>query len=288
MCDDVMGQSDLAPDFLELVQILRDGGRRIALSVGVCVLIGLGFCLFLPEKFESSATVVLANSKGPGGLSQFADLASVAGIDLGGNGGSASSQPLAVLKSDSLLKELVDSRDLLPVIFANKWNEKTKHWNVNGEKIPDDRNAVDYLKKKVRTVVEDKKAGTITINFEWKNPDQAALWCNDLVRLTNARMRREAIQQSSEMTTFLENELGSNANVAVQQAISRVIEAQLEKMAFAKANEQFALKFVDEAVPARKRSSPKAVLILGFSLFAGLMIAGVSLFLQKQNRENRL
>ena len=175
-----------------------------------------------------------------------------------------------MLKSDSLLKELIDTRNLLPILFASKWDDKAQQWSVAGDKIPDDRNGVEYLRK-IRTVTEEKKSGTITISVKWTNRDQAALWCNDLVRLANARMRREAIQQAADMTNYLESELGTNSNVAVQQAIARVIEAQLGKVAFAKANEQFALKFVDEAVSARKRSSPSYIaLIIGFAFFGGL------------------
>ena len=277
-----LGQRDFAQtnpalNFMELIQIVWRGRRVLVISVAVCLAIGIGLALFLPEKFESSATVVLANSKGPGGLGQFADLASVAGIDIGGGG--PSSQPLAVLKSDSLLKELIDTRNLLPILFASKWDDKAKQWSVAGDKIPDDRNGVEYFRKNIRTVIEEKKSGTITINVKWTNRDQAALWCNDLVRLANARMRREAIQQAADMTTYLESELGTNSNVAVQQAIARVIETQLEKVAFAKANEQFALKFVDEAVPARKRSSPHITLIIGFAFFAGLFLGIMSIIL---------
>ena len=269
-----LGQRDFAQtnpalNFMELIQIVWRGRRVLVISVAVSLAIGIGLAIFLPEKFESSTTVVLANSKGPGGLSQFADLASVAGIDIGGGG--PSSQPLAVLKSDSLLKELIDTRNLLPILFASKWDDKAKQWSVAGEKIPDDRNGVEYWRK-IRTVTEEKKSGTITISVKWTNRDQAALWCNDLVRLANARMRREAIQQAADMTTYLESELGTNSNVAVQQAIARVIETQLEKVAFAKANEQFALTVVDEAVPARKRSSPSYIaLIIGFAFFGGLI-----------------
>ena len=263
-----VAQTNPALNVMELIQIIWRGRRVLVISVAVCLAIGIGLALFLPEKFESSATVVLANSKGPGGLGQFADLASVAGIDIGGGG--PSSQPLAVLKSDSLLKELIDTRNLLPILFASKWDDKAQQWSVAGDKIPDDRNGVEYLRK-IRTVTEEKKSGTITISVKWTNRDQAALWCNDLVRLANARMRREAIQQAADMTNYLESELGTNSNVAVQQAIARVIEAQLGKVAFAKANEQFALKFVDEAVPARKRSSPSYIaLIIGFAFFGGL------------------
>ena len=270
-----LGQRDFAQtnpalNFMELIQIVWRGRRVLVISVAVSLAIGIGLAIFLPEKFESSTTVVLANSKGPGGLGQFADLASVAGIDIGGGG--PSSQPLAVLKSDSLLKELIDTRNLLPILFASKWDDKAKQWSVADDKIPDDRNGVEYFRKNIRTVIEEKKSGTITINVKWTNRDQAALWCNDLVRLANARMRREAIQQAADMTTYLESELGTNSNVAVQQAIARVIETQLEKVAFAKANEQFALKVVDEAVPARKRSSPSYIaLIIGFAFFGGLI-----------------
>jgi hypothetical protein len=161
----------------------------------------------------------------------------------------------------------------LPILFASKWDEKTKHWSVAGDKAPDYRSGVQYLKKSIRTIIEDKKAGTITIKVEWRDRDQAALWCNEIVRITNSRMRREAIQQSSEMISYLEGELGANPNVAVQQSIARVIEAQLEKMAFAKANEQFALKVVDNAVPARVRSSLSPLLVFGLSFIAGLLFS---------------
>jgi len=260
---------------LDVVELLRTvwAGRRTVLWVTVgALVIGLALAFLLPEKFESSATVVPANSKSSGSLGQFADLAAVAGVDVGGASGN--SQPLAVLKSDSLLRELIETKNLLPILFARKWDERRGAWAVTGKKVPDFRDGIKELKK-LRVIADDKKTGVTTITVTWSNADQAAEWCNTLVTLANARLRREAVAQSASAVDYLRDELKSADNLTVQQAISKVIESNMEKMSFAKSNEQFAFKFVDMAVPAKRHSFPNRVLFAVGAFLIGLLGGGV-------------
>ena len=259
-------------DVLELLRTFWVGRRTVLAVTAMTLIVGIALAFLLPEKFESNATVVPANSKSSGSLGQFADLAAVAGVDVGGASGN--SQPTAVLKSDSLLRELIENKNLLPVLFARRWDERRGIWAVTGTRIPDFRDGIRELKK-IRVISEDKKTGVTTITVTWSDAEQAAEWCNTLVTLANARLRREAVAQSASAVDYLKDELKSADNLTVQQAISKVIESNMEKMAFAKSNEQFAFKFVDIAVPAKRHSFPNRLLFAVSALLLGLLGGGV-------------
>src|ERR1700730_5005484 len=57
-------------------------------------------------------------------LGSLGGLASLAGITLGGS----TSEPLAVLESRDLARQFIEQQNLLPVIFARKWDTKLARW----------------------------------------------------------------------------------------------------------------------------------------------------------------
>jgi len=89
---------------------------------------------------------------------------------------------------------------------------------------------------------------------------------------------------------YLEKELGRTSVVELQQAVSRLLEHQLKQAMLAKANQEFAFKVIDPAVPPRERARPKRTLIviagllLGFGLSCSVIWAIASLRLRREVR----
>jgi uncharacterized protein involved in exopolysaccharide biosynthesis len=167
--------------------------------------------LVVQKKYTASVTLSAASDSSANGrmgalssglASQFQGLASLAGV--GGPNDTKKSETLAVLQSESLTEAYIRENNLLPVLYAKRWDPINKKWNVSDpEKVPTLWKANQYFKKNVRNVVIDTKTGLVTLTIVWKDPKIAAEWANGLVRMTNDYLRNQEIEEADRNIAFL-------------------------------------------------------------------------------------
>ena len=87
------------------------------------------------------------------------------------------------------------------------WDAKAGKWLVPPSEQPTLGKAFNYFNSRIRLVSLDKKTGLVTLQIDWRDPQEAALWANTLVSRVNAEMRDRAIKKSDASLTFLEREL---------------------------------------------------------------------------------
>jgi uncharacterized protein involved in exopolysaccharide biosynthesis len=154
------------------------------------------------------------------------------------------------------------------VLYAKKWDSTALKWRVTDpKKIPTLWKANRDFKK-IRSVVDDKKANMVVLKITWKNPQQAAKWANDLVQMTNSYLRDKAIQEAERNIAYL-NEQAAKANmVEARKSIYSLLETEINKEMLARGRDEYALKVVDPAfVPEKPSSAGPVVLgLLGFGL----------------------
>ncbi|MCX7071017.1 MAG: Wzz/FepE/Etk N-terminal domain-containing protein [Gammaproteobacteria bacterium] len=252
-----------------------------ACAVGFGI-VAVGISYVMPEKYV--ATVVLspveddtAGKLGGAGalLSQFGGLSSLAGLS-GGSGRRAIA--VATLQSHALTETFIRDNDLVPVLYAHKWDAAKKTWKTTDpDEIPTPWKAERRFAKKVRDVSEDKKSGLVTLAITWTDPKLAAQWATELVSRANRDLRTRAINESQINLAYLNEQLTKTSVVELQKAISSLIEAEIKKVMIANGREEFAFRVVDPAQVAEERDSPKRALIsvLGFivGLVLGVMVA---------------
>ena len=244
------------------------------------IAIGFGYAFLSKQWFRAEVIMVQVDSKSlPGGLSQLSGLASIAGVNLsrGDN-----QQPLAVLKSKSLVASYIDSNNLVPIIFAENWDAKTGSWLVDEEKVPDILDAVSRFDEDVRQISDDKKTGSITLRVVWHDPETAARWANELVQAANARLRAQALADAERNVSYLQREIASTGVVTLQESLGKVLESEMQKLLLARGNEEFAFKIIDKATPPKKRYRPYRALVLLFSTFVGLLFASLAVYVKRQ------
>jgi LPS O-antigen subunit length determinant protein (WzzB/FepE family) len=241
------------------------------------------------------ATVVLAPSgterlglnAGIGGAGSLSGLAQLAGLSLGSLG-SSTEEALAVLQSRQLTETFLTDNLLLPILYASKWNAEKQVWVVPKDKQPNLAIAFKYFDRKIRTVSNDRRTGLIRLSIEWTDADRAAEWANILVALVNAEMRSRARLEAEASVRHLENELTTTANIETRQAISRLLEAQVNRRMIATVTNDYAFRVIDAAMApdARDFVRPRrlAMLILGPLLGA---IFGVGLILSAASLSHR-
>ena len=109
------------------------------------------------------------------------------------------------------------------------------------------------------------------VTVEWHDPAVAATWANELVDRLNATARRQAIEDAQGSLKFLREEQSKNDMVALQQAVGKLMEAQLQSIMLANVKQEYAFKVIYRAVAPDSDDyvRPRRVLLVGGALSLG-------------------
>ena len=273
-------ESIQANEEISLREIAADiRSARIRIWAAVFVL-GIGGALlghFRQKQYESTVILmpVSGDSSRLGGLgalaSQYGDLASLAGVST--PAASRKNEAVAVLQSELLTEAYIKSQNLLPILlkdsnpsFIGRWRGK------EAERKPTLWKANLFFKKKVRVVSEDKSTGLITLKITWKDPNLAAKWANDLVKITNTYLKDKAVREAERNIAYLNDQESKTTILEARQAIYSLLKNELDNEMLARGREEYALKVIDPAFPPEKPSSLGTVALGLFGLASGLMI----------------
>jgi uncharacterized protein involved in exopolysaccharide biosynthesis len=273
---------------LEAVVAKLWSGRLLITAVVVVFAIG-GFLVsvLMTPVFRAQTVLVdaTADRSAMGGLSaalgQLGGLASLAGINLG-NTGSQVEESIAVLASREFTEKFISDNNLLPKLFADRYDAATGKFVGDEEEWPTLADAYAYFNEDIRFISRDRLSGLITLAIEWRDPDEAARWANLLVERLNQEMRARAIASSTASVGYLEKELASTGVIETRQAITRLMEAQINQRMLANVTVEFAFRVADRAMPPdeRKPVRPRKLTLISVSVVLGLIL-GVTLVLAR-------
>lgn len=238
--------------------------------IGLCVLSAAFAVLYAlsATPIYRSEVVLSPVSKGSmsGTSSPLGGLASFAGITVGG--ATDQVEMLAMLESNGFTAAFIRDKDLLPILFADRWDAQAQKWNASLEEQPDVRDGVRLFNEGVRFISEDApKTGLVTLAIEWKDPKIAAEWAGELVQRINESARRRDIAESQRKLDYLNQEMSKANIVELRQAIARVIEDQINAMMLAQAQAEYAFKVIDPPIIPKKRIWPQRTLIVLVAVF---------------------
>lgn len=277
--------------FRDLLRDMRASKWRLCGLIAVCMLAGIGIGLVVQRQYEASTVLspVTDDSTTRGGglgalASQFGGIASLAGINLLGGASGKRDEAIAVLQSELLTEHYIRDNDLLPVLYAKKWDAAAQKWrDTDPKKVPTLWKANRDFKK-IRAIVDDKKSGMVILSITWTDPKLAAKWANDLVRITNSYLRDKAIKEAQRNIAYLNEQAAKTNVIEAQKSIYSLLESEINKEMLARGREEYALKVVDPAFVPEKPSSAGPLLLglLGFGLgctAAVLVVFGKRVFL---------
>lgn len=289
--------NDTASDSLNLRDMatrLWSGRRWIITSVALFTIAFGVVALVMTPAYRAAAVLVPADADRnllsgslASTLGQFGGLASIAGINLG-DSGSGKEEALAVLKSREFTEHFINDQQLMPILFAKRWDSEAGRWRGKASSHPTPGQAYKRFDD-IRTVSQDKRTGLVTVSIEWKDREQAAAWANGLVARLNAEMRARAIATADASLNYLERELERTSVVSTREAINRLIEAQIRKRMLANVNREFAFRVVDRAIApdADDRVRPKRLLMVVAGLGVGLVLGAFAVLAFAPRRELR-
>ena len=245
-------------------------GRWKLLSVCVLggILVAIALITVLPRQYRAQTTVLTVNTDNPTTQSNVTrSLASLVGVGLRPD--DVREEALALLRSDRLAWEFVTAHKAVEVL-------------TEGEEISEDdlrATVVDRFKNGILSVQDDRRTGLITVSMLWRDRNQAAEWTNAYVRLADETLRAQTLKDSERTLDLLEHELEKTNVIELQNSINRFYETQLQRMLFARARTEFALRTIDPAIaPAEgNTAAPNKTLILAscviLASLAGLFLA---------------
>ncbi len=175
-----------------------------------------------------------------------------------------------MMRSREFTEGFIRDGDLLPRLFYKRWDAAAGRWQGPQEKWPTLAQGYRFFDQRVRQVSRDKVTGLITLDIEWRDPQLAAQWANDLVARLNAEMRERAIKSSDASVGFLQDELTRTNVVDTRLSINRLLESQINRRMLANVTQDYALRVVGRALPPERdeKVSPKrgVMLVLGAAL----------------------
>ncbi len=243
-------------------------------ALGLAAALAAGF-LTRPV-YRASAVVMPVAGKETGNRAVAGLLSRLGGAGALGLGDSSQrDEALAVLKSRQFAERLIVDERLLPVFFADRWDQGTGKWTERDpNRIPTVWDGWIYFDRKVRTVIEDQDRGLVTVRVEWFDPVQAARWTNLMVARANDDLRSRKLRQLESSLAFLQAELGKTQLLELRAAIAEVMESQINERMLANARPEYAFRVIDPAIPADldQPERPKKLLLAAVGIAAGALV----------------
>jgi uncharacterized protein involved in exopolysaccharide biosynthesis len=234
---------------------------------------GLATYLITPVYRATVLVAPTAETMGGTGLAslagQLAGVAALTGVNLGGNNRTA--EAVATLRSRAFTEKFIRERKLLPILYADRWDESAQQWlDESGE--PPSMWAAYELFNSLRSIDEDVTTGLFTVDVNWTDPQLAAEWANGLIDDVNGMLRTRAVAESRQNLDFLGDELEKNSQVQLQTTIYGLIEAEMQNAMLANVKQEYAFRVIDPAKVPEKTHWPKRLLITLLGFAAGLVI----------------
>ena len=185
---------------------------------------------------------------------------------------------IATLKSRQFTERFIKQEKLLPILFADLWDQDAGSWLVDDKsEVPTLLDAYEVFNKKVRRVTEDRMTGMVTLSISWSDPQLAADWANRMIQAVNAALRLEVAEDSNKAIAYLQAQLKQTSAVELQDVLHRLIESEMKEAILANINEEYAFRVIDPAVVPEEPFSPKipSLAVLGVVIggLVGLFVA---------------
>jgi len=210
-------------------------------------------------------------------VSQFSNLASLAGVGLGTDNHKFES--VALLQSETITEDYIRNNNLLPVLYPRLWDAAAGRWKSSepGD-IPTVWKATQRFKRHIVNVTTDARTGLVTLTITWGDAHLAAQWANGLVKMTNDYVRGKAMVESDRNVAYLNGEAAKTDVVGVKQAIYALLQSEISKGMLARGSEEYALKVIDRAVPPEEPYMPQPLTWTLIGVASGLLVSVIAAF----------
>ena len=282
-------------DLRELFTVLWADRKFIACVTSVFAVIAVIVALMIPNQYKATAVVAPAQSGGSSMLgamaSQFGGLASLAGIELGGNESGEAQEAMEIMQSWGFIETFINKNNLAVEVFA------AEGWNAQNNKLSIDSSLYDTEQQQwVRnppsgktiaptswelykefserlSVTSDAKTGLVSVSVEYYSPLIAKQWVDLYIATINDYMRDRKLAQVNRNIEYLEVQIDKTAIADMREVFYQVIEEQIKNKMLAEASPEYAFTTVSRAMLPEEKSQPKRALICILATLLGGMLS---------------
>jgi uncharacterized protein involved in exopolysaccharide biosynthesis len=263
-----------------LLAAARRHWRLFAVLFAACVATATVLAFVLPSYWRVEITVMPVTTSNNVNIgSALGGLAGLSGLGaLLGRPATNQDEAMAVLRSRELFDTYATQKNLLPILYASKWEASTEQWTVSSSRIPTLRQAFKLFDGQVRDIDLDRRSGILTLSITWKDRVLAAQWARDLIDLTNSQLRQRALEDAQRNMNYLSAEMrktgADGAQNALTAALASSYDRELQNYMFAKGQPEFAFRVIDPpTIPdERERVFPKRTLFVALGAILGLVL----------------
>jgi len=200
-----------------------------------------------------------------------------------GLGGAGSLEKLeVVVRSRYLAQRVIEKYDLMPTLFADVWDSKTKKWTV--EEPPGIQDAIREIRD-ILIVTPDSKKGTLQISFDNPDPATAKRIVEHFLVQTSETMRELVLRDAAENMRFLTAQLDKTTDPLLREKIYNMLAKEIEKDTFARAQTYYGFYVPDPPMVPDRKAKPKRALICVLSVVVAFFVAVfLAFFLEYMNR----
>lgn len=262
-------------DEISLYWLLRTlwSGRLVIITCTMAVAAAFALYAWLAtETYRAQASVQIREDSRSNLPSQVGSLAALAGISIGAQDDSRE-LALAALKTRAVIQRMIEEEQLLPVLYAEEWDEANGRWRTPDPPTP--WKAYERFTRRVLSVSEDRRSGIVTIAMEWKDPVLAAAWVDTLIKRVNTFVNDATIREAEQNLKFLDQQAQSTSVVELQKTIFSMMEGEIKRMMVARNPETAPLRVIDPPVVPERRARPRRAMIGILGILCGGLLGGL-------------
>ena len=188
-----------------------------------------------------------------------------------GIGGAGSLEKFGiVLKSRELTNGLVEKHKLMPVIFEDSWDEKTKTWKV------EDPPTLQDAYKSIQGMLEikpDKKSGVLKLGFLFPDPEVAQKLLSYYVDGMSEFLRQQSLENVAIQSKALQEQLITTTDPLLRTKLAAIIAQYVEKETLAKVQKYYGFNVMDPPFVPEKKFKPKRAQICILSVIVAFFMA---------------
>jgi uncharacterized protein involved in exopolysaccharide biosynthesis len=267
-------------DLLELGRVAWAHKRLVFGTTAVVTILAVIYALSVTPVYRAQIVFTEVRSEGRSGgasslLGEFGGLAGLAGINLDGLTGNSHRNGRVLIESRTFAEEFISRHNLLPVIFADDWNEAAAKWNPDLEQEPTLWQGAIALRQAYQLDL-DRETGLLTLTVEWTDAERAAQFANNMVALANQIARERDIASAERSVAYLNDQIADTNVVELRRVLYNLLESEQKTLMLANAREEYVFRVVDPALEPIRRAKPNRRLIAVLGLVTGF---GLGLFM---------
>jgi len=241
--------------------------------------IGFGTALWwsetTPKIYGVEGVYATQSQQGAGGLAglmtQLTGLSSLSALGMASDSSSVSA--LATLRGPNFTARFIHDAAMEPKLFPELWDPENQRWKG---KVPTDLELIKAFDGNgMRTIVEDRRTGLVTIRIQWRDGDEAVKLLTTMMDSINQEMRERALTESRRSVQLLEAELAKQQEVDLRQTINTLIATNLKQVVLAEVRRDFAFREVSAPVRPQARDFiwPRRAILCLLGIAIGTVLA---------------